>query len=353
MQQRNIKTRKSSLSPPRKATRGQSTRKPKKHVKKSKESDDKTVKTVLTLIVVLAFIYLLKSPKVSPAFKKELSAKEQLAKQIGGSIRANAMNRFKTMKNDVKGKIEQGKQKIDSISAPHLNPPVPYLPIFSKIPNSEALIQDVLNGKPTIAGITALLQKYLDDFHNDNMRLSANRASPADILDSFYTIANRHLKPFDEAYRNKPIFPIREDDSIFLSLASYREHLLKDTLVYAFENAKHPEKLFIGAVVQNCFGRVLPDGTIDPSGKPCKTGMEVIGKNAQGRDMTKISDAPVDKNGIEDFCTDEKYKHFCENGQVRVVYVHETESLGPAMARYHASKLWGGETFFMQCDSRK
>ena len=36
------------------------------------------------------------------------------------------------------------------------------------------------------------------------------------------------------------------------------------------------------------------------------------------------------------------------SGRVRVLYVNESESLGPAMARYFASKLWGGESYFMQ-----
>ena len=306
---------------------------------------------LLFSIIVCAFIY---EFSVLTADADD-SSKTQGLKQ--GSIRANAM--LNAVKNKIESKIEDTLHKSSSYNSsaakgpPHLDPPVPYLPVFSDIPNSEALIQDVLDGKPTIAGITALLQKYLKEFHDDNMRLSANQAPGPEILDAFYKTAKKHLKPFDEVYRNKPIFPIREDDSMFLSLASFREHLLKDTLVYAFDNAKHPEKLFIGAVVQNCFGKVLPDGSIDASGTPCKTGAQVIGKNAKGRDMTKVSDAPIDKNGIEGFCTDTKYKHFCENGQVRVVYVHETESLGPAMARYHASKLWGGETFFVQTDSRK
>ena len=38
-------------------------------------------------------------------------------------------------------------------------------------------------------------------------------------------------------------------------------------------------------------------------------------------------------------------------GQVRNLFVNETESLGPAVARYFASKLWHGENFFMQIDS--
>ena len=38
-------------------------------------------------------------------------------------------------------------------------------------------------------------------------------------------------------------------------------------------------------------------------------------------------------------------------GRVRVMYVNESEALGPAMARYYASKLWAGETYFMQADA--
>jgi len=258
----------------------------------------------------------------------------------GGSIRANVVTRLSPTDtaNNING-------------SPHLSPPVPYLPIFQSIPNAQQLITQTLNGNPTIAGITALLQAYMSEFHDENMRLSSAKAPGDEILNSFYTLVRKHLTPFDQTYRNKPIFPIREDDSIFLSLAAFREHLLKDTMVYAFDNAKYPEKLFIGAVVQNCFGKVNPDGTIDASGKPCKTGRQVTGKNEKGNDMTKVSDAPIDLNGIEEFCTDPKYKQYCDAGQVRVVYVHETESLGPAMARYHASKLWGGETFFVQTDS--
>jgi len=202
--------------------------------------------------------------------------------------------------------------------------------------------------KPTI---TALLQKYLAESHDQNMKLASTNAPANKILQGFYTLAKKHLVPFDKVYREKSVFPIREDESIFLSLASFREHLLADTMQYAFSNAKYPDKLFIGAVVQNCFGKVNADGTIDATGKPCKTGAQVIGKNAKGRDMTKVSDAPPDKNGIEDFCTNNVFKKYCDAGQVRVVYVHETESLGPAMARYHASKLWGGENYFIQTDS--
>lgn len=36
---------------------------------------------------------------------------------------------------------------------------------------------------------------------------------------------------------------------------------------------------------------------------------------------------------------------------LRVLRINESESLGPAMARFFASKLWHGEAFYMQIDA--
>jgi hypothetical protein len=239
----------------------------------------------------------------------------------------------------------------ESNPPPHLYPSVPILPPFQPVENSIALAKDTLEGKPTMAGVVSILQGFMTDFHNQNMQLARDSADADTVLNSYFDTAKKHLIPLDEAYRNKPVFPIREDGSIFLSLASFREHLLYETLSAAFDNAANPDQLFIGAVIQNCFGKVDDDGTIHTEGTPCRTGLQVVGKNGKGRDMTKVSDAPIDKNGVEDFCKDPKYKRYCDAGQIRTLYVHETESLGPAAARYYASKLWGGETYFVQCDS--
>ncbi len=346
MMKRNLSSRKPP-SPTKKMA-------PKRRKRKNKKASGRIENTlflfVSAIILVIAgtFVYQFAFLQRSDADGVANAGTGTGVVSIGGgghNIRANKQSEQtgKTAKNVA---VNSGNGNLPA----HLYPPVPYLPVFSKIPNAESLIQDTLDGKPTIAGISALLQKYMAEFHTENMRLSKEKASGDEVLASFYELARKHITPFDEAYRNKPVFPIRKDGSIFLSLAAFREHLLADTLQYAFDHAKEPEKLFVGAVVQNCFGKVLDDGTIDPSGKPCKTGRQVIGKK-NGRDQTKVSDAPIDKNGIEDFCTNEKYKKYCEAGQVRVVYVHETESLGPAMARYHASKLWGGEQYFVQTDS--
>jgi len=225
---------------------------------------------------------------------------------------------------------------------PHLTPRLPHLPIFAEIPNGDQLAEDVMNGKPTIAGIAQILNKFTLALHEANLKLSNTNAEIAQILEYYFSLAHEHLSPFESAYRGKSVFPVREDDSIYMSLAAFREHLLAQTMKSAFDEAENPDKIFIGAVVQNCYGN---------DGRTCRTGLQVVGKDKNGRDRVEQFDAPPDVNGIEEFCTDSKYKIYCDRGQIRALYIHDTDALGPAVARYYASKLWGGETFFLQMDS--
>jgi hypothetical protein len=211
----------------------------------------------------------------------------------------------------------------------------------------------VLSGKrPTIAGIALLLSNFLAALRSSNKKLASrgppHRVQRDEVHESFARLAKDHLGPFEDVYRDRSIFPIRDDDSIFVSIASFRDHLLGDTLIGAFDQAKHPDKLYVGVVVQNCLGLDPYDG--EP-GSQCRTGAQVVGKGPNGHDRTEVSDAPPDKNGIEEFCNSPQHARYCDSGQVRALYLHEDESLGPAMARYYASKLWGGETYFVQVDS--
>ena len=140
-------------------------------------------------------------------------------------------------------------------------------------------------------------------------------------------MAKKYFKPLDDAYRGRLIFDLRNDDTIFISIAAFRETLLSQTLKSAFDQAEFPNKVYVGAIVQNCFGT---------DQEPCKI---------------KDKDVPPDPNGIQEFCSDPTYKQYCDNNQIRVIYLQEKDALGPTVARYYASKLWGGEAFFMQLDS--
>lgn len=104
-----------------------------------------------------------------------------------------------------------------------------------------------------------------------------------------------------------------------------------------------PDKLFVGVIVNNCFG------TDDDF--PCKGTAEVTGRDERGLDVLRSVDGVADANHIETFCANSTFAGYCEAGQLRVLYVHEVDALGPAVARYYSSRLWGGETYFMQVDS--
>jgi hypothetical protein len=147
----------------------------------------------------------------------------------------------------------------------------PVVPVFSTVPNAEQVRHETMNGRPSLAGILAIFQKFMFDLHQTNQRLAKEHATANEIIQAVFDLIQTQLNTFDDQYRNQLVFPIRKDESIFLSLAAYREHLLNDTMAYAFDAAKHPDKLYIGTVVQNCFGKVLDDGiTIDTTGLPCK-----------------------------------------------------------------------------------
>ena len=49
--------------------------------------------------------------------------------------------------------------------------------------------------------------------------------------------ASSTVLPFDAPYRGRMLFPLREDDSIFISLAAFRDHVLGQTLMNAYRAA--------------------------------------------------------------------------------------------------------------------
>jgi [Skp1-protein]-hydroxyproline N-acetylglucosaminyltransferase len=135
----------------------------------------------------------------------------------------------------------------------------------------------------------------------------------------------RTLYVWDRDYLSR--MPKRKNDnSIFLSVATYRDENCINTLNWAYEKAKYPSKLFVGIVQQNCHSN-------------CKGGES---------DDGKVEDVDPDPDCYEAFC-EGPMNTYCNN--VRVLDVDEPESMGPYAARYLASKLWYGEQWFMQIDA--
>lgn len=96
---------------------------------------------------------------------------------------------------------------------------------------------------------------------------------------------------------------------IFVSIASYRDKKCSSTLQSLYENAKHPQNVYVGICEQNKFDQ--------------------------------DQDCVDDQNPI--------IKPF--RGNIRIMRVNHYEAQGPQVARYYCSTLWSGEEFFLQVDS--
>lgn len=97
--------------------------------------------------------------------------------------------------------------------------------------------------------------------------------------------------------------PIREDDSIFVSVASYRDTNCHKTIQSMYETANNPSKVFVGICQQN-----------------------------HRRDIDCIKSLPKNKN-------------------IRIIRLKYTRARGPCFARYLCSCLYNGETYYIQIDS--
>jgi [Skp1-protein]-hydroxyproline N-acetylglucosaminyltransferase len=173
---------------------------------------------------------------------------------------------------------------------------------------------------------------YLDTWIHElhEVLMQAKHATFEGIWQAFHDLAVKTLFPWDLEYLER-MPPRRTDGSVFLSVATYRDENCFNTVYNAYKKAKNPEKLFVGLVQQNCH-------------KDCKSGV-----------LANLSMVPVppDDDCYQLFCESDIAKdlHICDNHQVRVLNIDEPESLGPYAARYFTSKLWYGESWFMQTDA--
>ena len=101
----------------------------------------------------------------------------------------------------------------------------------------------------------------------------------------------------------------RKDESIYVSISTYRDVLCPSTLKSMFKQASDSSTLYVGLFQQNCFE------------EKCRTGVLEGGK---------VEEAGTDMNCYTEFCnSDEGIKsNACNTGQIRLFNVNEAQSLG-------------------------
>jgi len=175
--------------------------------------------------------------------------------------------------------------------------------------------------------VLTFLESFLKKLNSSNIK--NKHATFHGIWAAYHDLALKYLYPWDQEYL-KRIPPRREDGSVFLSVVSFRDELCPETLKQAFAKAQNPQQLFVGLVQQNC------------EGDKCRSGVMESGK---------MEDVKEDPDCYLLFCSSPEGKKYCNNGNIRLLKMKESETLGPYLARFLASKLYTGEEWYMQIDS--
>jgi len=101
----------------------------------------------------------------------------------------------------------------------------------------------------TIPEIIEFLSNFIHELHL--VCVSHKRATYQDIWQAYHDLAIKTLYPWDREYLQR--MPERRfDNSIYMSVASYRDENCLSTITNAYKKSKNPDKLFIGLVQQNC-----------------------------------------------------------------------------------------------------
>mmetsp|Transcript_58972 Transcript_58972/g.70326 ORF Transcript_58972/g.70326 Transcript_58972/m.70326 type:complete len:582 (-) Transcript_58972:182-1927(-) len=226
---------------------------------------------------------------------------------------------------DYLGDVQSGSITVDDV----LRGKIPASLKMKRSPTAEkTVVRRPKSDKPpmTMTEIIDFLSDFLHLLHETCAKIKT--ATYQEIWEAYHELTVTKLYPWDKEYLER-MPERRDDDSIFVSLASYRDENCLSTIKNAYANSKNPNKLNIGLVQQNCEAK-------------CRSGVLEGGK---------MEDVEPDEDCHKVFCSSPEGKPHCDAGRVRALHVQESESLGPYAARYFASKLWDGEPWFMQIDS--
>jgi [Skp1-protein]-hydroxyproline N-acetylglucosaminyltransferase len=301
------------------------------HRKKKKQRDPSVLIAVILLLLLFYFTLSYSTSTASPKGEQQ---------QVTSSS-----NHLQKWRSALKEKRQQLRQALHSLSTGDLPHRLRLLrerheivgERLEQVQTGVETVHEILSGHTRQAGhsskppmeldeIIDYLDKWLHLLHDT--LLQEKHSYYESIWQTYHDLTVKTLYPWDREYLSR-MPPRRNDGSIFLSIATYRDENCFNTLHRAYDNAKHPEKLFVGLVQQNCH-------------KDCTSGVLA--------NLSMVS-VPPDDDCYALFCETELGKPICARKQIRVLDINESESLGPYAARYFASKLWYGEPWYMQIDA--
>jgi hypothetical protein len=192
-------------------------------------------------------------------------------------------------------------------------------------------IENRLVAPPPMEEIERNMSLYLHTLHSTLGNMAGPTVNALEVWETFLDLTKKMPMVWDEQNRHRFPKP-RKDNSIFVSLGTYRDPYCPMTLKSLYAQAANPDKVFVGLFQQNCFG------------PKCRTGVLAGGR---------VEDAGPDMDCYVEFCKSQEgiNSNACHNGNIHLFQVNESESLGPYMARYLGGKFYRGEQYYLQIDS--
>lgn len=334
-----------------------------RHPNKSRSSGQRRPLIIIFLILFNALVYLAVTPDKKPNNNNDgsnnkpssgggfaASSVKQKSSDLVASLKQN-LRRSKMVRSVAEGVAQRREQfrkafksykldKVDHIPA-RLQKAREHNEIvgerLSEIREGTETVEEILHAthkspdisdKPPmeLSEIITFIDNWIHQLHNT--LVDVKRGTYEEIWQAYHDLTVQTLYPWDRDYLSR-MPKRRDDDSIFMSIATYRDENCLNTMTWAYEKALYPERLYVGLVQQNCH-------------HDCKSGVMKNGKT---------QDAPPDPDCYKLFCASDIGKPHCEANRIRKLDIDETESLGPYAARYFASKMWYGEQWYMQIDA--
>ncbi|KAJ1457130.1 GlcNAc-domain-containing protein [Pelagophyceae sp. CCMP2097] len=192
----------------------------------------------------------------------------------------------------------------------------------------------------------ALITRFVKNLHGAfaavrppgfGLRNDPHRATDAKIWEIYHAAIERLLGSSEYASLRVNEAIVRKDDSVFVSISSFRDDVCPDTLENLYATASDPALISVGLVQQNC-----DQGQHDSFG--CWSAV-------MPSDM-RVHAIEADVDCRDAYCARANAYHgACHGGLLRVLRFNESETFGPVFGRYLGSMLWEGEAFYMQVDA--
>lgn len=201
--------------------------------------------------------------------------------------------------------------------------------------------------------IISFLKSYIYTLHE--IFIEKKHASYVDIWEAYHDLTVKTLYPWDRQYLHRmPRRRAIDDDSIFVSIVSFRDEHCLNTLLSLYDQAKYPENIYVGLVQQNCYGTNCRSGLLENytflHTLPDSDCYALFCETNIGKPLCDADQRILQTNNTN-YYHQRRQKPLSNVPRIRVLQMNESEALGPYMARYFASKLWYGEQWYMQIDS--